>query len=47
MKKILLIEDEGDQVMMMEARMEACGYAFVSSYDGEEGIKKPMKNTQI
>jgi len=40
MKKVLFIEDEVDQIMMVKARMEACGYSFVSAIDGEEGLKK-------
>ena len=40
MKKVLLIEDEQDQITMIEARMESCGYQFVAAHDGEEGIKK-------
>lgn len=40
MKKILFIEDEEDQIMMVKERMEARGYVFISAEDGEEGIKK-------
>ena len=40
MKKILFIEDEEGQVMMVKTRVEACGYAFVAAFDGKEGIKK-------
>jgi CheY-like chemotaxis protein len=40
MKKILFIEDEEDQIMMVKTRLEACGYAVVTAVDGEEGIKK-------
>ena len=40
MKKILFIEDEIDQIMMLETRMLAAGYAFISAVDGEEGLQK-------
>jgi len=40
MKKILFVEDEGDQVMMVKTRLESCGYKVVVAFDGEEGIKK-------
>lgn len=40
MKKILFIEDEEDQIMMVRTRMEACGYAMVAAVDGVEGLKK-------
>lgn len=39
-KKILFIEDETDQVMVIQARLEANGYDVVSAADGEEGLKK-------
>jgi len=40
MKKILYIEDEKDQTLMIQTRIEDQGYSFVSACDGEEGIKK-------
>jgi len=40
MKKILFIEDEEDQILMIKTRMEASGYVFVSALNGEEGLKK-------
>lgn len=40
MKKILFIEDEPEQIMVMKVRLEASGYAFISAMDGEEGIEK-------
>lgn len=43
MKKILFIEDEEDQVMMVRTRLEACGYALVAALDGEEGVKKALE----
>lgn len=39
-KKILLIEDEPNQVMMIKFRMEANNFDFISAGDGEEGLKK-------
>ena len=39
-KKILLIEDEPDQRMMVEIRLEAAGYEIIAAADGEEGLKK-------
>ena len=40
MKKILFIEDEEDQVLMLKTRVETWGYTFISAFDGEEGIRK-------
>lgn len=39
MKKILYIEDEEDQVMMVETRLRALGYQCLSALDGEEGYR--------
>ena len=39
-KKILLVEDEPDQIAMLKVRLEANGYEFMSAMDGEEGLKK-------
>lgn len=39
-KKILIIEDEPDQVMVIQMRLEANGYAVISASDGESGLKK-------
>lgn len=39
MKKILYIEDEADQVMMLETRLKASGYKCLSALDGEEGYR--------
>ena len=38
-KKILFIEDEPDQVMMISLRLEKSGYEVISSMDGEEGLQ--------
>ena len=39
MKKILYIEDEVDQNMMMETRLSSAGYECVTANDGEEGYR--------
>jgi len=39
-KKILLVEDEPYQVMMVKFRLEANNFDFISAGDGEEGLKK-------
>jgi CheY-like chemotaxis protein len=38
MKKILFIEDETDHITMMQTRLEAAGYQFLSATDGEKGL---------
>jgi DNA-binding response OmpR family regulator len=40
MKKILYIEDEQDEILMVKTRIEDNGYVFVSAVDGEDGVKK-------
>ena len=42
-KKILFIEDEPDQIMMISLRLERSGYEVISSMDGEEGLRKAVK----
>jgi len=39
-KKILLIEDEPCQVLMVGFRLEANNFDFISACNGEEGLKK-------
>ena len=39
-KKILFIEDEPDQIMLIKNRLEASGFEFASAQNGEEGLKK-------
>ena len=39
-KKILIIEDEPDQIMVLKERLEANGYDSVSALDGNEGLMK-------
>lgn len=38
-RKILFIEDEPDQIMMVSLRLEKSGYEVISSRDGEQGLK--------
>jgi len=42
-KKILVIEDDPDQIVMIKARLEFAGYEFISAKDGEEGLKKVLQ----
>ncbi|NQU73912.1 MAG: response regulator [Candidatus Omnitrophica bacterium] len=42
-KKILVVEDEPDLVLMLEARLTSEGYEVHSAFDGLEGIKKAKK----
>jgi len=39
MKKVLLVDDEVDHIVMLQTRIEASGYQCFSAYDGEEGLK--------
>ena len=41
-KKILFIEDEPDQIMMISLRLKKNGFDLVFSLDGEEGLKKAV-----
>ncbi|MFA5262111.1 MAG: response regulator [Candidatus Omnitrophota bacterium] len=45
MHKILHIEDESDEVLMVKTRMENAGYAFISALNGEEGLEKVYAET--
>ncbi|MEI8175803.1 MAG: response regulator transcription factor [Candidatus Omnitrophota bacterium] len=42
-KKILVVEDEPDLVVMLKARLESEGFSVESAGDGIEGIKKAKK----
>ncbi|MEI7752284.1 MAG: response regulator [Candidatus Omnitrophota bacterium] len=42
-KKILFIEDEPDQIVMISLRLEKNGYDVISSLDGEEGVEMAIK----
>lgn len=39
-KKILVVDDEQDQVAIVKKQMEAIGYEVATAYDGEEAISK-------
>lgn len=39
MKKILFVEDEVDLIAMLQVRIEASGYEFLSADDGETGLE--------
>lgn len=39
-KKILIVDDEEELVMAVQARLEANGYDIVTAFDGEEGLVK-------
>lgn len=42
-KKILFIEDEPDQIMMISLRLKKNGYTVISALDGDEGLKKAVR----
>lgn len=42
-KKILFIEDEPDQIMMITLRLGRHGYEVVSSLNGEEGLAMAVR----
>ena len=42
-KKILVVDDETDLIMMVQIRLEANGYEVISANDGKEGLDK-VKN---
>ena len=39
-KRILIVEDEPDMVVIMKFILERNGFEVVTAYDGEEGLKK-------
>jgi CheY-like chemotaxis protein len=39
-KTILFIEDEPDQILLIQARLEANGFDVVFAMDGEDGLQK-------
>ncbi len=41
-KKILVIDDDGDYTKMLELQLEAKGYEILISKDGEEGFEKAL-----
>ena len=42
-KKILFIEDELDQVMLITERLKSNGFEVVSAADGEKGLQKALE----
>ena len=42
-KRILVVEDEPDQLTTLKFRLEANGYEVISASDGEEGLAKAQK----
>ena len=39
-KKILVVDDEEELVMAVQARLEANDFDVITAYDGEDGLKK-------
>lgn len=39
-KKILFIEDESDLLMLLQVRLEAAGYNYISAENGVSGLEK-------
>jgi adenylate cyclase len=39
-KRILLVDDEEELVMAVQARLEANDYEVMTAYDGEDGLRK-------
>lgn len=44
-KKIIFIEDEPDQIMMVKIRLEASDFEFISAMDGKEGLEMVHKES--
>jgi len=42
-KKVLIIEDEPDQIEMLRMRLESKGFIALSAADGEEGLDKAFR----
>lgn len=42
-KKVLLVEDEEDLVVVLTLRLKAFGYEVCTAYDGQEGLEKVGK----
>lgn len=39
-KKILVVDDEKDLVVILEARLEAAGYEVIAAFDGAQALEK-------
>jgi CheY-like chemotaxis protein len=42
-RKILFVDDEPDQVMMVSLRLQKSGYLVIAAVDGETGLKKAIE----
>jgi two-component system alkaline phosphatase synthesis response regulator PhoP len=42
-KKILVIEDEAAQVLLLRSRLEARGYQVMSAMNGRDGLRKALE----
>lgn len=43
MKKILIIDDNPDNVFLLQSRLEKEGFEIITAYDGEMGIQKAIQ----
>ena len=43
-KRILLIDDDADFIYLNKVFLESKGYRIITAYNGEEGLKKAIKN---
>lgn len=43
-KKVLFVEDEPDQIMMVKLHLESQGYRVISAMDGEEGLTRARQD---
>ncbi|PIQ85344.1 MAG: two-component system response regulator [Candidatus Omnitrophica bacterium CG11_big_fil_rev_8_21_14_0_20_45_26] len=43
-KKILIVDDEEEIILAVQARLEANGYDVIAAHDGEEGLKMAREN---
>jgi CheY-like chemotaxis protein len=44
MKKILLIEDDKDQILLYQTKFELSGYGFLAAENGPKGLEMAEKN---
>lgn len=42
-KKILFVDDEPDQVLLIQLRLEASGYEVLTAHDGETGLQLALE----
>ncbi|MBI3332753.1 MAG: response regulator [Candidatus Omnitrophica bacterium] len=43
-RRVLIVEDEADQILMVQARLEASGFEVISAMDGEAGLKRVFED---